>query len=182
MVSDTLVRCRPEEQPFKESSLPKQLQVTFQKSDETGRIQLLTPIYAVLSRFNVDELVQLNKKYLNLLFGKKVEARKPAFLCCVSSGQYIQNYDYSLLIPIAAFFVHSSNDIVAKQSLNLLQNHLIDNSNVDIEKTLEVFLENYKKRTPTNEKAAQTILMQIKDDESKQRIHADLEKIKAIFQ
>ena len=145
-VLDLLKKTQMKEKPFLESRLPSLLVSLFIKGDEDLYLNLLTIFYIALSHFRVDIFNQQLKTFCHILFGKKIELRKPAFACVALSGEYSPSFDFSALVPIAAFYVHSSSENMANIAANLITNHVNDKG-VDLNKTLEVFIEHFKEGT-----------------------------------
>ena len=141
-----LKKTQMKEKPFLESRLPTLLVNLFVNGDEDLYLNLLTVFYIALSHFRVDSFNQQLKSFCRILFGKKVELRKPAFACVALSGEYSPSFDFSSLVPIAAFYVHSSSEIMANISSTVISKHVNDKG-VDLNKTLEVFIEHFKEGT-----------------------------------
>ena len=142
-VLEILKKTQMAEKPFLKSNLPNLLVTFFHQGDEDLYGGLLTVFYIALSHFRVDIFIQQLKHFCAILFGKKVELRKPAFSCVAVAGEYSSSFDFSQVLPIAAFYVHSSSEIMARVSANLIEKHIND-SGVDLNKTLEVFIEHFK--------------------------------------
>lgn len=141
---EILKTVRIEESLFVNTKLPKLLSEAFYNSDDLLCTSLMLIYYNCLQRFRVEEFVNLDQIFLSILFGKRTELRKPAFLCVISAAEYISDFDYSAIHPVAAFYVHSSSEIIGNSAAKFISEKTKVCDDYDIDKTLEVFIENYK--------------------------------------
>lgn len=140
---ETIKTVRIEEKLLKKTKLASLFADALLSADDPLALTLMSIYYSCLTKFRVDEFVGLHDSFCAILFGKRIELRKPAFLCLTSAADYIAEFNPSPIFPVAAFYVHSSSEIVGSTAAKFIVDK-IQTTDFDIDKTLGIFVENYK--------------------------------------
>lgn len=134
---------------FRESNLPRVISELFVdiSSVNTDLLDVIMAglfvVYKALEQDSIQEFTDQVERLKSYLFSQFESIRKPSFLCIIKAAQYIEDFDYSFLLPVAAFFVHSKNEITANTASIILKDH-IEDKHVDIGNTIEIFVNNFR--------------------------------------
>lgn len=138
------------------SSIVRRLTKSVKKKEPESLVPYLSIIYSISKSYIPSGFRKLVKPLRGLLSGQVANLELPSFLClCVLSRKFSDKMDFSTLLPLAACYVCSDNEMVSEEAVYIIENFCTHES-VDLSKTISVFTENYSSKNEHIKRAVRT--------------------------